>query len=191
MATAPDDGLLRRGRSALVAIDLQERLMPAIADGEAVAKAAGSLIDAARMLGVPVVATEQYPKGLGPTVPAIAGCLPDDAPVVVKLTFSAARNRDFTAQIDALAAEGRDHLVICGVESHVCVLQTAAALHARGSAIHLAVDACGSRRAASKDAALARCRAMGISCVTTEMVLFEWLEAAGTDEFKAVSALVK
>ena len=191
MATPADDGLLRRERSALVAIDLQERLMPAIADGEAVAKAAGMLIDAARTLAVPVVATEQYPKGLGPTVPAIAGRLPDDAPVVAKLTFGAVRNRDFTAHIDALAAEGRDHLVLCGVESHVCVLQTAAALHARGVVVHLAVDACGSRRAASKDAALARCRAMGISCVTVEMVLFEWLEAAGTDEFKAVSTLVK
>ena len=76
MAIPADDGLLRRERSALVAIDLQERLMPAIADGEAVAKAAGSLIDAARMLDVPVVATEQYPKGLGPTVPPSPGACP-------------------------------------------------------------------------------------------------------------------
>ena len=191
MAHTRSPALLQRERSALAVIDLQERLMPAIADGDAVTRAAGILVDAARHLDVPVIATEQYPKGLGPTVGEIAGRLPNDAPVVGKLTFSAARNRDFTGHVERLAAAGRDQIVVCGVESHVCVMQTVADLGAQGRAVHLVADACGSRQAGSKDAALARIRAMDISCVTTEMVLFEWLEAAGTPVFKTVSALVK
>ena len=165
--------------------------MPAIAEGDAVTRTAGILIEASRQLDVPVVVTEQYPKGLGPTVDAIASRLPNEAAVVEKMTFSAARNFDFATLIDGFKAEGRDYIVICGVESHVCVMQTAADLDAEGCAVHIVADACGSRAPASKDAALARFGALGISRVTTEMVLFEWLEAAGTAEFKAVSRLVK
>ena len=183
--------LLQRERSALVVIDMQERLMPAIADGDAVTRAAGILIEASRQLDVPVVVTEQYPRGLGPTVDAIAGLLPNDAAVVEKMTFSAARNLDFVSHVEGFKAGGRDHIVVCGVESHVCVMQTAADLDAQGHTVHIVADACGSRAPASKDAALARFGALGISRVTTEMALFEWLEAAGTAEFKAVSRLVK
>ena len=183
--------LLQRDRSALVVIDMQERLMPVVAEGEAVTRAAGILIEASRQLDVPVVVTEQYPKGLGSTVDAIAGLLPNDAAVVEKMTFSAARNHDFASQLDEFRAAGRDHIVICGVESHVCVMQTAADLDAQGYTVHVVADACGSRAPASKDAALTRFGAMGVSCVTTEMALFEWLEVAGTPEFKAVSRLVK
>ena len=165
--------------------------MPAIADGDAVTRAAGILIEASRQLDVPVVVTEQYPKGLGPTVEAIAGRLPNDAAVIEKMTFSAARNLDFVSQVEGFKAEGRDHIVVCGVESHVCVMQTAADLGALGYTVHIVVDACGSRAPASKAAALARFGALGISRVTAEMALFEWLEAAGTAEFKAVSRLVK
>ena len=191
MARQFSPALLQRDRSALVVIDMQERLMPVIAEGEAVTRAAGVLIEASRQLEVPVVVTEQYPKGLGPTVDAIAGRLPNDATVIEKMTFSAARNHDFAFRLDGLMVAGRDHIVICGVESHVCVMQTAADLDARGYIVHIVADACGSRAPASKDAALARFRAMGVSCVTTEMALFEWLEVAGTPEFKAVSRLVK
>ena len=183
--------LLQRDRSALVVIDMQERLMPVIAEGEAVTRAAGVLIEASRQLEVPVIVTEQYPKGLGSTVDTIAGRLPNDATVVEKMTFSAARNHDFASQLDEFRAAGRDHIVICGVESHVCVMQTAADLDAQGYTVHVVADACGSRAPASKDAALTRFGAMGVSCVTTEMALFEWLEVAGTPEFKAVSRLVK
>ena len=191
MARQFSPALLQRDRSALVVIDMQERLMPVIADGDAVTRAAGILIEASRQLDVPVVVTEQYPKGLGPTVDAIAGLLPNDAVVVEKMTFSAARNLDFVSHVQGFKAGGRDHIVVCGVESHVCVMQTAADLDAQGYTVHIVADACGSRAPASKDAALARFGALGISRVTTEMALFEWLEAAGTAEFKAVSRLVK
>ncbi len=183
--------LLQRERSALVVIDMQERLMPVIEGSDAVTRAAGIMIEASRQLEVPVVVTEQYPKGLGSTVDAIAGRLPNDAAVVEKMTFSAARNHDFAARLDGFRAAGRDHIVICGVESHVCVMQTAADLGAQGYTVHIVADACGSRATASKEAALARFGALGISRVTTEMALFEWLEVAGTAEFKAVSRLVK
>jgi nicotinamidase-related amidase len=191
MASQGGVGLLRKERSALVVIDIQERLMPAIAEGDSVVHRAAVLIEAARTLEVPVIATEQYPKGLGPTVSDITAQLPNDAFVVDKLTFSAARNRDFSDHVEALAAAGRDELVICGVETHVCVMQTVAELNGQGRTIHLVTDACGSRAPTNKDAAVARMRGMGISCVTTEMVLFEWLEAAGTPAFKALSKLVR
>ncbi len=183
--------LLQRGRSALAVIDMQERLMPAIADADAVTRAVGILVEAARHLEVPVIVTEQYPKGLGPTVEAVAGRLPNGVEVVSKMTFSAARNRDFEGHLQRLRAGGRDHVVLCGVESHVCVMQTAADLSAQGYGVHIVADACSSRAAANKEAALARYAALDISCLSTEMVLFEWLEAAGTPEFKAVSRLVK
>ena len=183
--------LLQRGRSALAVIDMQERLMPAIADADAVTRAVGILVEAARHLEVPVIVTEQYPKGLGPTIDAVAGRLPNGAEVVSKMTFSAARNRDFEGHLQRLRAGGRDHVVLCGVESHVCVMQTAADLSVQGYGVHVVADACSSRAAANKEAALARYAALDISCLSTEMVLFEWLEAAGTPEFKAVSRLVK
>ena len=191
MTPEPSPALLQRDRSALVVIDMQERLMPVIADGEAVTRASGILIEAARHLDVPVVVTEQYAKGLGPTVGAIAERLPNGAPVIDKMTFSAARNFDFAARLEAFRAGGRDHVVVCGVESHVCVMQTAADLDAQGRTVHIVADAVSSRAHANRDAALARFGALGISCVSTEMVVFEWLEAAGTPEFKAVSRLVR
>ena len=191
MTRQPSPALLRRDRSALVVIDMQARLVPAIADADTVTQAAGILIEAARHLEVPVVVTEQYPKGLGPTVDAIAERLPNGAPVVSKMTFSAARNLDFAARLDGFKAAGRDQIVVCGVESHVCVMQTAADLDAQGYDAHIVADACGSRARASKEAALARLDALEISRTTVEMVLFEWLEAAGTPAFKTVSRLVR
>ena len=101
---------------------------------------------------------------------------------------------DFLIPEDATARfvmNTRHDIVVCGVESHVCVMQTAADLDAQGYTVHIVADACGSRAPASKDAALARFGALGISRVTTEMALFEWLEAAGTAEFKAVSRFIK
>jgi nicotinamidase-related amidase len=153
--------LLQRDRSALVVIDMQERLMPAIADADAVTRAAGILIEASRQLEVPVVVTEQYPKGLGPTVDAIASRLPNGAAVVEKMTFSAARNLDFASRIDELRAAGRDHIVLCGVESHVCVMQTAADLGAEGCTVHIVADACSSRAPASKGGRAGAVRGVG------------------------------
>jgi nicotinamidase-related amidase len=183
--------LMSANRSTLVVIDLQERLMPAIHAAGEVERRAAVLIEAARTLEVPVIATEQYPKGLGSTVPAIRAALPNDAPIIAKLSFSAARSADFLKAWGERRAEGRDQVVLCGTETHVCVLQTAADLKAKGAEVFLCADAAGSRTEASKDAALRRLAALGIACVTTEMALFEWLEVAGTEQFKAVSRLIR
>ena len=165
--------------------------MPAIAGGAEVVRRVGILIEAARALGVPMIATEQYPKGLGPTVPSIKALLPNDAPIIAKLTFSAGKSVDFARALREKRAEGRDQIVLCGTETHVCVLQTAADLKARGAEVFLVADAAGSRTEANKEAALRRLSALGVHCVTTEMALFEWLEVAGTNEFRTVSKLIR
>lgn len=183
--------LLDANRSALVVIDLQEKLVPAIDRGEAVVRQAGILLEAARTLDVPVVVTEQYPKGLGPTVTPIAEKLANDAEIISKLTFSAGKSEDFTTWMRAHRAKGRDQAVICGTETHVCVMQTAADLKAQGAEVFLVTDASGSRTDANRRAGAERMAALGIHAVTTEMVLFEWLEVAGTEEFKQLSKLIR
>jgi len=179
--------LLDRTRSLLLVIDVQERLAPAIAEGGARIARTRLLLEGARRLEVPVLATEQYPKGLGRTV---ADLLPWPAGTEVfeKIAFSAVREPAFA---DRLAARERDQIVLCGMESHVCVLQTALDLLARGFAVFAVADACGSRRPESHELALARLRQEGARVVNAEMVLFEWLERAGTQTFRAISRLVK
>ncbi len=191
MASPGAAQLLDADRSVLAVIDLQSRLMPAIADGDAAVQRAAILVESARTLGVPALVTEQYPKGLGPTVSEIAERLPNAAPVIEKLTFSAARNRDFGAALADLRTTGRDQIVVCGAETHVCVMQTVADLKASDAEVFLVADACGSRAPADKEVALARLAQLGVPCVTTEMVVFEWLEIAGTPAFKTLSKLIK
>ncbi len=183
--------LMDAKRSTLVVIDLQERLAPAISGGDEVLRRSAQLIEAARTLDVPVIVTEQYPKGLGPTVPAIKAALPNDALILSKLSFSAGKDPGFLETWNRRRAAGRDQVVLCGTETHVCVLQTAADLKAKGAEVFLVADAAGSRTEANKRAALERLSAHGIECVTTEMVLFEWLEVAGTDQFRTVSKLIR
>jgi nicotinamidase-related amidase len=179
--------LLDRARSALVVVDVQERLAPAMADGEAVVGRVALLLQTARRLGVPVLASEQYPKGLGHTVPALASYL-EGATVVAKTAFSAARSPEFMA---ALRAVDRTQLVICGMETHVCVLQSALDLVERGFAVHVAADAVGSRHHARRELGLARMRDAGCEIVDSEMCAFEWLGEAGTDEFRELSRLIR
>ena len=183
--------LLDAQRSVLIVIDLQKKLVPAIDKGDQVIANAGILLEGARRLGVPVLVSEQYPKGLGPTVDAIAANLPNEAITIAKLTFSAARSEDFSHDLSALRTAGRDQMVICGTETHVCVLQTVADLLAEELPVFLVTDASGSRAEANHRAAVERMAGFGAQCVTSEMVLFEWLEAAGNDDFKALSKLIK
>jgi len=176
---------LDRTRSVLCLIDLQERLVPAIDGGGDVVANTGRLLAAAEELGVPVLMTEQNPKGLGPTVRELAR--PDGAvPVVAKMEFDASRARGV---LDALPAG--HHVVVAGLEAHVCVLQTVLGLLDRSRRAYVVGDAIGSRRPESKAAALARLERAGAEIVTTEMVLFEWLGTAEDPAFKAVMALVK
>lgn len=179
--------LLSHERSVLVVVDVQERLMPAVHEGERVVRNAGVLLKAAALLGVPALATEQYPKGLGPTAAALRDLLPPGA-VVEKIHFSAACEPAFLERLDAL---GRDQIVLCGSEAHVCVMQTALGLRALGRTVCLAADATASRTAANAEAGIARMRANGVEIATTEMVVFEWLHRADVPAFKAVLAHIK
>jgi nicotinamidase-related amidase len=179
--------LLRREHACLLVIDVQERLMAAMNDGAKLAANAALLIKAARRLGVPVLISEQYPKGLGPTLPELSAAAAGE-PVVTKMEFSCTEAPGY---LDRLKATGRSQAVLTGIEAHVCVLQTALGLRALGYPVFVVADAVASRRVESVALALERMREAGCSIVTTEMVVFEWLGRAGTPEFKELSALVK
>ena len=169
--------LLSAESSVLLVVDLQERLMPAIADADGVLANAGRLVRAATRLGVAVCATEQNPQGLGRTVGAVADLLPASA--IAKTTFA--------ADVDP----GQGTVVVAGCEAHVCVLQTVLGLRARGRDVAVVADAVGSRTETSRERALDRLRAHDVDVVTTEMVLFEWLHDSGNAAFREVQRLIK
>ena len=177
--------LLSRSTAVLVVVDVQERINAVMADQGHLPRIA-VLIDGCVALGVPVVTTEQYPKGLGPTVPELASLLP--APPLVKDTFSCAREPVVRA---ALEATGRRQAIVVGIEAHVCVLQTALDLAADGCRVHVPHDAVCSRRPADKEWALRRMAAAGVVVTATESELFELVARCGTDEFRAVSRMIR
>lgn len=174
---------LDRDTSALLVIDFQARLMPAIADGAAAVANARRLLDAARLLEVPVLFTEQNPAGLGPTVPELTA---GGGAVAHKMSFDACRAPDFVAGLPK-----RRDLVVCGCETHVCVLQSVLGLLRLGRRVFLVRDAVGSRRAESKETAIRRMEKNGAEIVTTEMVAFEWLATAEDPRLREVLRLVK
>lgn len=175
--------LIDRDNSALLVVDVQERLLPHIHDWQRLLDNVIWLVRVAQRLGVPVMASEQYPKGIGATHADLRALLPDSA-VVEKLHFSCAAARCLTG----LPGAGRRQIVMCGIESHVCVLQSALELRAEGKEVFVVADAVSSRDPANRDLALARMSGHGIEIVAREMVAFEWLKRAGTDEFREVSA---
>ena len=137
------NGKLQRDRTALVVVDVQEGFRRAIPDFERIARATATLIQGAEAMGVPVIATEQYPKGLGKTVPEVSERLPDGAAPIEKVVFSAAEAEGFDLA-------GRDQALVCGIESHVCVSQTAIDLLEGGTEVHVPLDAVGSRTEENK-----------------------------------------
>ena len=179
--------LIRRARSLLLIVDIQERLAPAILNADAVVANATKLIQAAQHLSVPILASEQYPKGLGHTVPTLQEKLPPDA-VFEKTHFSCFGEAGFA---ERLRQTQRDQIIICGMEAHVCVLQTAMDIQLAGLNVMVVADGVSSRRADSRELGIARMRDAGISIVSTEMVLFEWIGEAGTAEFKSLLSLIK
>lgn len=168
--------------SSLLVVDLQERLLPAIDQGAEVIAHTVWLMQIARQLGVPTVLTEQYPRGLGPTAPAILAEAVD-AQRVEKIFFS---SHSESRLADSSVAE-RPQVVVCGTEAHVCVLQTVLDLKAAGKSVFVVEEGVGSRQPRDKALAIARMRAHGIEIVSREMVAFEWLERAGTDVFRSIS----
>lgn len=175
--------LMRIETSCLLAVDFQERLMPAVHDADGVVANAAWLIRIAQRLNVPVLASEQYPQGLGHTVAAIRELLPAEA-FMEKLHFSCAAERDCMRRIDSM---GRQQVIVIGAEAHVCVLQTALDLRAAGRDVYLVADAVSSRSPRDIELALERMRAEGVRVVSREMVVFEWLHQAGDNRFREIS----
>ena len=178
---------LTRAKAGLVVVDVQERLLPAIFEQQRVVQNTVRLIQGAAILQVPVFATEQYRKGLGPTVPEVAGAIPGFAPME-KVAFSACGATGF---ISALKKKKVSEAILCGIEAHVCVTQTCLELLEKGFRVFVAADAVSSRTPENYRFGLDRMRAAGAVMVSTEMALFELLEQAGTAEFKQILALVK
>jgi len=173
--------LMQREHATLLVVDVQEKLAPAVHDADGLLARLQWLVGAVRDTGVPVVFSEQYPKGLGHTVPALRDVAPN-ARTVEKQHFSCVAGDCLP---DSLMQ--RDQVIVCGMETHVCVLQTVIDLLDEDKEVYVVSDAVSSRREADHQAGLARMRDAGAQLVTREMVLFELLHQAGTDEFKAAS----
>jgi nicotinamidase-related amidase len=176
-------GRLDPKRAALVVVDVQEGFRPAIPGFERIAAATATLIRGAEEIGIPVVATEQYPKGLGETVPEVAEAFPEGVEPLEKLEFAASDAEGFDLA-------GRDQVLLCGVETHVCVNQTALDLIGQGVEVHVAEDAVGSRFDENKRIGLNKMEQAGAVMSSVETALFELLRRAGSDEFKAVQKLI-
>lgn len=174
--------VLDRERAALVVIDVQEAFATAVERFEEVVRQTAILARGAQVLGLPVLVTEQYPRGLGDTVPEVRAAL-GDVPRLAKTVFSAAQAEGFDLQ-------GRDQALVCGIETHVCVSQTAHDLLAGGIEVHVAADAVSSRTAANRELGLRKMEESGAILTSVETALFELLGAAGSDEFKTIQKLV-
>ncbi len=182
---APSPDLMSRGDTGLLVIDVQEKLVPWIVGSRRVVWNVRRLIDGATIFGLPVEATEQYPQGIGPTVPELAQRL---GPVSSKLTFSCLGCPEIFRKWQE---RGLHRILVCGIETHVCVQQTVLDLLSQGWRVYVAVDATGSRRLIDHRTALYRMDAAGAVLTTTEAALFEWCREAGTPEFRLISQLVK
>ncbi len=179
---------LDRTKAAILVIDVQSRLAPTMPP-EALArlvKYGRALVGAGKELGMPVLATEQYPKGLGETIPELQEVLP--SPPLVKMHFSCGADPAFAA---ALEKTGRRQIVVCGMETHVCVFQTVRDLVATGYEVHVCSDAVSSRTEEHRRTGLELCREAGAVITTAETAIFDLLHLAGTPEFKRVAPLVR
>ena len=183
--------LVNAKRSLILIIDLQTKLMPAINKSDSIVEHTKILIEAAKILEIPILVSEQYPQGLGPTIDSIRVTLPKSCKILSKLTFSAFRNPQLYQELYRYADLQRDQIIICGTESHVCVLQTVADLQSNKFKTFAVTDAIGSRTSENRAAGIDRMKTLGSELITTEMALFEWLEIAGTDNFKKLSKLIK
>jgi nicotinamidase-related amidase len=179
--------LIRRDASLLLVVDLQEKLAPAIFEGERVARNSVRLLTGAGRLGIPTFVSEHCTGSLGGSIAEIRDAGPDTR-FFAKTHFSCAAE---PGVIDLLRSAQRPQIILTGTECHVCVLQTAFGLHQAGFEVFLVADAASSRTPENRHAAIERMRSGGIHIVTTEMVLFEWLQRAGTDDFRALLPLIR
>ena len=177
--------LMNRDDAALLVVDMQAKLLPLIAGHQRVIWNCRRLIDGAKVLGVSLAATEQYPQGLGPTAAELAERL---GTIPAKLAFSCGECGEI---FSAWREKGIWKILVCGIETHVCVGQTVHDLLAEGFRVYVAADAVGARGASDHEIALRRMDSSGATLTTTEATLFEWCGRAGSPEFKQISQLVR
>jgi nicotinamidase-related amidase len=171
--------------TVLVVVDVQEKLMPLVRDAARITWNLRRLLDGAEAVGLRVLATEQYPQGLGPTVPELAGRL---GTVPSKMSFSCGGCEPLAQSLQAANAS---KVMVCGIEAHVCVQQTVLDLLANGYRVFVPVDGVGSRYQIDYDTGLKRMESAGATLTTTEAALFEWCQMSGTPVFKKISLLVR
>mgnify|MGYP004651549193 FL=1 len=174
--------------SVVMIIDVQEKLLNAVFNKASLEKKATIIANTAKILGIPVIVTEQYPKGLGATVESLKEALPENTQYFEKTAFSALENNDV---LEALKNLGKKQVVIFGIETHICVSQTTNALIQEGFEVSVIRDACGSRSELEYLAGLDRMKDNGAHVLTTEIALFEWLKGAKHPKFKEVQMLIK
>jgi len=181
-----ETGILKKNKTAFIIIDVQERLMPVIYNNNEVFENVNRLIEGSKILNVPLLITEQYPKGLGKTCTEVN--IPEGQEVIEKVCFSCLLSDPVN---EKLKSSGIEQVVLAGVESHICVLKTALDALNSGLQVHVVADAVSSRKEYSKQIALERMRQAGAFIATTEMILFQLMDAAGTEEFKQISKLIR
>lgn len=174
--------------SVVMIIDVQEKLLNAVFNKASLEKKATTLANTAKILEIPVIVTEQYPKGLGATIETLREVLPENTQYFEKTAFSALENNDV---LEALKNSGKKQVVIFGIETHICVSQTTNALIQEGFEVSVIRDACGSRSELEYLAGLDRMKDNGAHVLTTEIALFEWLKGAKHPKFKEVQMLIK
>jgi len=179
--------MLNLDNTALVIIDIQGKLWNVMYEKEALLENAQKLAKGMQVLGVPIILTEQNPKGLGPTVPELVQLLPDVKPIP-KFEFSCCRNRDFQQALDNLK---RKQILICGIESHICVYQTTLALLSSGYEVQVVADVVSSRVVKNREIALTRVQSEGAKVTTSEMALYELLQTAESPQFKEMLKVIK
>lgn len=184
-ATMPHPTMMSAADTGLLVIDVQEKLMAKIPGADAIVRNIAFLVDSARLLGIPVQATEQYPKGLGPTVSELASRLPERPD---KVAFSCCA---IPGVVDAFHRGARPKVLLAGIETHVCVQQSALDLLALGFRVYIPADAVASRYAMDHERALRRMEQAGAVITTAESAVFEWVGQAGTPQFKEISKLVQ
>jgi nicotinamidase-related amidase len=182
-----DKFILNKDNSVLVIVDIQDKLSVVMDQKKKITTSCLHLIEAAKLLGIPIIVTEQYPKGLGHTINEIKEALPDYAPLE-KVSFDCCRGDGFLQKIASLR---KTHIILTGMETHVCVLQTCLGLLGRGYFVHLVSDAVSSRKKDDYKTGREMMRDAGTVVTCTETVLFQLLEKAGTPEFKAISKRIR
>lgn len=181
-------GLLDRDESVLVVIDVQERYIPHLYEGARVVEATRRLIEGAKLVGVPILLTEQYPEGLGPTTETVRDALPSRLKPIAKRTMSCASEPAF---VQALGATGRTQIVVAGIEAQACVNQTVHELIAADYETHLVIDAVSARFKRDYDVAVERLIRAGAVPTTVEAVLLEWVRTADAPEFQDIRQLIR